>query len=203
MLLVLDCSTSGLTLALQDGANPPLSFSSPTPKSSDILHLELQQILEKAQITTASLTHVAVTTGPGSFTGVRIGLAVAQALKIVHPALNIVGLSTLQAFALQVVEQHAPTSPFTILLDAAGGSVYHQTFAPNAEPTTPATCLPLAEVASHTPTYAPASLMHPHAIALPQTISPATLLAMAKEEKFHLPAQPVYLKPLTYKPAAS
>ena len=55
----------------------------------------------------ASLDRIAVTAGPGSFTGIRIGLAMARAMGL---ALNIpvVGVSTLVAFAGPLLVEPKP-----------------------------------------------------------------------------------------------
>src|SRR5471030_3156973 len=56
------------------------------------------RLLDRARLTFAEIDRIAVTTGPGSFTGLRVGIAAARgiALAAAKPA---VGLSTLAAFA--------------------------------------------------------------------------------------------------------
>jgi len=45
----------------------------------------ITELLTEANITLADLTHYAVNTGPGGFTGPRVGVAVIKAFHIVHP----------------------------------------------------------------------------------------------------------------------
>ena len=87
---------------------------------SEVLMPHIEQILAMTKLEKADLTGIAVSIGPGSFTGLRIGLAAAKgmayALKI-----PIVGVSTLAALAY-----HYPVPKIYIapLLDAQKGNVY-------------------------------------------------------------------------------
>lgn len=69
-----------------------------------------------------SLERVAVTVGPGSFTGIRVGIAAARALGL---ALNVpvVGVSTLSAFAAPLLGDEA-RSAVAAAIDARHGAIY-------------------------------------------------------------------------------
>src|SRR5262249_56921027 len=58
----------------------------------------LQRVLQQANFGLSDIDRIAVTTGPGSFTGLRVGIAAARGLALAaeKPA---VGLSTPSAFA--------------------------------------------------------------------------------------------------------
>jgi len=66
---------------------------------------------------------IAVTFGPGTFTGVRIGLAAARALALPH-ATPIAGVGTLQAIAWGA----EPGTPLLVAIDARRGQFYVQAF---------------------------------------------------------------------------
>jgi tRNA threonylcarbamoyladenosine biosynthesis protein TsaB len=71
----------------------------------------------------SSLTHVFVSVGPGSFTGLRIGVTIARTLSWSIGA-RIVAVPTLDALALNAL-QHKPAPPHVaVLLDAKRGQVY-------------------------------------------------------------------------------
>jgi tRNA threonylcarbamoyladenosine biosynthesis protein TsaB len=72
-----------------------------------------------------SLDRIGVTVGPGSFTGLRVGLAFALGLG---QALDrpVVGLSTLQALAWSV--ENGPVGRVAAAIDARRGEIYVQTF---------------------------------------------------------------------------
>lgn len=78
-----------------------------------------------AGLALADLDALAVTIGPGSFTGIRTALSVARGLSL---ALRrpLWGLSTTQALALQGAEASRAT---VALIDARRGEVYMQAFA--------------------------------------------------------------------------
>src|SRR5471030_369737 len=58
----------------------------------------IARVMKQAELPFAALDRIAVTTGPGSFTGLRVGLSAARGIALAtgKPA---VGLSTLAAFA--------------------------------------------------------------------------------------------------------
>ncbi len=193
--LAIDCSFAGLSLALHTPKGTT-SFTTEAPRSSDILPTELQRLMQQANVTVHDLATILVAIGPGSFTGIRLGLATAEAFKLLNPSINILGLSTLQALATQIHAQHQPATSFTVLLDAAGGQAYAQTFSATAEPLTNPECLTVPPTEGTL--FAQASLMHPTATPI-TTLNALYMLHLAQNTAAHLLPQPVYIKPLTYK----
>ena len=80
----------------------------------------IDELLKKCEVPINQITHVAVSEGPGSFTGLRIGAATAKGLA--H-ALNIpiVGVSSLLALAYNVSEFEGLICP---VIDALNENVY-------------------------------------------------------------------------------
>src|SRR3979490_2165233 len=66
----------------------------------------IARVMKESGIAFASLDRIAVTTGPGSFTGLRVGLSAARGLALAanKPA---VGVTTLTAYAAPIVSQTA------------------------------------------------------------------------------------------------
>jgi tRNA threonylcarbamoyladenosine biosynthesis protein TsaB len=70
-----------------------------------------------------SLTEVFVSTGPGSFTGLRIGVSVARTLSWAIGA-KIVAVPTLECLACNALSLKPPPSNLAVILDAKGGRVF-------------------------------------------------------------------------------
>jgi tRNA threonylcarbamoyladenosine biosynthesis protein TsaB len=98
-MLGIDSSTDALAVGLADGERTLCEETLPPAQdhASQIIGL-IDSILKKAQLTRQSLDGIAIADGPGSFTGLRIGMAVAKGMAL---ALNlpIVGVSTFEVMA--------------------------------------------------------------------------------------------------------
>lgn len=99
MLLAIDTSTRSVGIALYDGAQV---LSEWLWQSQDYHTVELAPaiagVLARTGVGTADLGALVVAIGPGSFTGLRIGLAVAKGLAFAHH-LPVIGVPTLDILA--------------------------------------------------------------------------------------------------------
>lgn len=84
------------------------------------------RVMERAGLAFAALDRIAVTTGPGSFTGLRVGIAAARGIALAanRPA---IGLSTLAAYAAPFIAAD-DSQPIATAIDARHGRVYLQVF---------------------------------------------------------------------------
>lgn len=82
-----------------------------------------------------ALDRIAVTVGPGSFTGLRVGIAAARGLALAtgRPA---VGITTLSAFAAPLIAAD-DTLPVVVVIDARHEHVYLQVFGPGGRNVVP------------------------------------------------------------------
>ncbi len=124
-ILALDTSSRYGSLALCEQGEVVAEYSTAglLNQSEHLLPL-LRRILSDVQWSLASLDAFAVVLGPGSFTGVRIGIATAQGLSLAtgRPA---IGISSLHALALGVPYSRYPICP---ALDARKGELYTALF---------------------------------------------------------------------------
>lgn len=88
----------------------------------------VKRVMERAGLAFADLERVAVTTGPGSFTGLRVGIAAARGIGLAA-AKPVVGLSTLAAYAAPFIAAD-DTLPVAAAVDARHDHVYLQVFGP-------------------------------------------------------------------------
>ncbi|KQT48383.1 hypothetical protein ASG47_08510 [Devosia sp. Leaf420] len=106
---------------------------------AEILFDRLATLLERNALTHADIARIAVTTGPGSFTGLRIGLSAARGLGLARK-LPVLGIPSLLALSLGVI-----SGPVTVLLDARRGDAYFQAFSAPGMAETEPMLLPIEE----------------------------------------------------------
>lgn len=125
MLLAIETATlaSGVALATADKLVAEIIVQTKKTHSERLMpHIE--QLLELGPVAKEDITAIAVSIGPGSFTGLRIGLATAKALAYVWNV-PVIGVSTLAALAYACP---APNSLICPLLDAQKGNVYQAVY---------------------------------------------------------------------------
>ncbi len=113
----------------------------------------IARVLDRAKLTFSEIDRIAVTTGPGSFTGLRVGISAARGIALAtgKPA---VGLSTLAAFAAPFIAAD-DTLPVVAVIDARHDHVYLQVFGPGGRTIVPPRIVPLREALRVSSTGAP------------------------------------------------
>jgi len=115
MLLAIDTSTQVVGVALYDGTQV-ISESVWTSRAYHTVELApaIVNMMERSQVRFQDLSAVAVASGPGSFTGLRIGLALAKGMALAGH-LGIAGIPTLDILA---AAQPASDLPLVAVLQA-------------------------------------------------------------------------------------
>lgn len=102
MILAIDTATDWLGLALHDGASVLAEFGWRSRRTQTVeLAPAVAQLWSRTGIAPADLNAVAVAIGPGSYTGLRVGLALAKGLALAH-SLPLIGVPTLDIVAASV-----------------------------------------------------------------------------------------------------
>jgi tRNA threonylcarbamoyladenosine biosynthesis protein TsaB len=91
----------------------------------------IARVLKQSDTGFRDLGRIAVTTGPGSFTGVRVGLAAARGFGVAT-AVPVVGVSTLTVYAAPYLAGNGKT-PVVAAIDARHGHVFLQAFGPGGQ----------------------------------------------------------------------
>lgn len=99
----------------------------------------IQEVLEKATACFQDIEAVAVTTGPGSFTGVRVGLAAADGIALAAD-LPMIGVSLLDVLAWKAYKQNPTLEKICLVLETKRDDFYVQMF-DKGHPLTPASVL--------------------------------------------------------------
>ena len=103
----------------------------------------IARVMDQAGLAFTDLDRVAVTTGPGSFTGLRVGIAAARGIALATGK-SAVGLSTLFAYAAPQMAAD-DRIPVVAAIDARHGHVYLQVFGPGGRTPSAPRLAPLRE----------------------------------------------------------
>ena len=133
-LLALDAATTACSVACwSGGAIIAQREETAGRRQAEILMPMLQSAMREASFDYNMLDLIAVTIGPGSFTGVRIGLATARGLSLAS-GLPLIGVTTLQALAAAPPPDEHQGGLILAVLDARRDQLYGQFFDLNGGP---------------------------------------------------------------------
>ncbi|MGL6069943.1 tRNA (adenosine(37)-N6)-threonylcarbamoyltransferase complex dimerization subunit type 1 TsaB [Craterilacuibacter sp.] len=117
-LLSIDTSTDHLSLAIRHHGKCVLFHQQVGQKHAELLLPTLQTLLAELAIGLHQLDAITFSQGPGSFTGIRIGCAIAQGLAFANH-LPIIAIPTLDTIAIQATGKKS-----LVCMDARMGQVY-------------------------------------------------------------------------------
>jgi tRNA threonylcarbamoyladenosine biosynthesis protein TsaB len=130
-LLAIDTSAELCSVAVS--TEPPVLRSGVVGRAhAERLMPMVEEAMAAARLAFSGLERIAVTIGPGSFTGVRIGVAAARALALATGA-RAVGIGTLAVHA-EAARATAGPVPIVVAIAAARGEIYAQRFAADGRP---------------------------------------------------------------------
>jgi len=124
MILAVDTCLAASSIAVLDGDTVRAARSEPMTRGhQERIAVLAREVMQEAGARFPDLSRIAVTVGPGSFTGLRVGLSFAKGLAT---ALSIpcVGINSLEALAASA----EATGFVAAVLDAKMGQVYLQVF---------------------------------------------------------------------------
>lgn len=134
-ILSLDTTTrAGSIAVIRDGVVVADISGNPSLTHGQRLPVDLLRALETAGAVLGDIDLLAVTAGPGSFTGLRVGIAAMQGLAFAR-ALKIVPVPTLEALAQEIVHDAHEDDVIAAWIDAQRGEVFATAYAPGLRST--------------------------------------------------------------------
>jgi tRNA threonylcarbamoyladenosine biosynthesis protein TsaB len=221
VILAFDSCFGGCSVAVMgDGVCLAEAAVPPAPGQADLLVQLVAEALARAGLTVRDMDRIAVTLGPGGFTGVRVGVAAARAL-VLATGIPVVAATSLHVMAVEAVERCAASLKGRELItavDAHRGELYVQSFDASGAPVTEPQAVAIddaAWLAPGTPLLAVgtgAVLLAESArkrgldveVGLPTLLPSAQYLGVLARRLAPLPAavQPLYLRPPDAKPSS-
>ena len=200
LLLAFDTATPAVTVALHDGDGVIAEASAvDARRHGELLAIFIEKVLGSAGAGTSDLTAVAVGTGPGPYTGLRVGLVTAKVLASTL-GVRLDGVCTLDVIGAQAAAE-AGGHDFLVATDARRGEVYWARYAPSGArlagpdvgpPTALPTGLPVAGDGAFLHSGLAWQPIGPRFPAAAQLAVLAARRAVADEPP--LPAEPLYLR---------
>lgn len=134
-ILAFDTAGNGCSACLwEDGAVRAARADAMSRGQAEALVPMIEEVMAEAGADYADLDRIAVTVGPGSFTGLRVGLATARGLGVALMT-PVWGITTLEAFARALPEADRAAGTVLVAIDARREDVYLQPFhAPDLRP---------------------------------------------------------------------
>jgi tRNA threonylcarbamoyl adenosine modification protein YeaZ len=137
-VLALDTALNACSAAVLDTQRRDLVAGETRPMTrghAEALMPLVARVMDAARLEFAEIDRIAVTVGPGSFTGVRVGIAAARGIALAagKPA---IGLTTLAAFTAPHIAAGF-TGTVVAVIDARHGQVYMQVFGPGGRALAP------------------------------------------------------------------
>jgi tRNA threonylcarbamoyladenosine biosynthesis protein TsaB len=128
-VLAIDTALEACSAAVLDTEQGGIVASESVPMvrgHAEALMPLIARVMSEARLEFLELDRVAVTVGPGSFTGLRVGVSAARGIAVAagKPA---VGLTTLAAYAAPYIAADDIT-PLVVAIDARNNQVYMQLF---------------------------------------------------------------------------
>lgn len=145
-VLVIDTALLALQVGVFDGATDVMlaaeSLAEARGRSEALVPL-VRAAMRAAQTEFSALGRIVVTVGPGSFTGLRVGIAAARGFSLALD-IPVIGLSTLLGFAAPALSARFP-GHVAAAIDARHDQVYFQLFSPDGRTVVAPAILPLDE----------------------------------------------------------
>lgn len=121
-ILALETATEACSVALLANTEITSRYEYQPRQHTRLIIPMIDELLKKANISLADLDALAISIGPGSFTGIRIATGIIQALSFAHQ-IPVILISTLQIMAQTAYDKYS-TNNILVLQDAHMDEIY-------------------------------------------------------------------------------
>lgn len=150
-VIAFDCTTRFCSAAIaRDGQVLAARSRAMDRGHAEALIPVIEAVREEAGLTWADIGLIGVTVGPGTFTGVRIGLSAARGLALAG-GLPVAGIVTTEAVAAQVPETERAGRTLLAVVDGRRADLFVQPFGAEGEPLAPPRAMMPAEIGAAFP----------------------------------------------------
>jgi|SRR5580658_131887 tRNA threonylcarbamoyladenosine biosynthesis protein TsaB len=127
-VLAFDCSGAACSAAVRvDGGLVAERFAAMARGQAEALLPQIRSVMADAGMDFADLDAIATTIGPGSFTGLRLGLAAARGL-VLAAGLPLVAVTGFEALLAGLSDDRREGRPVAVFIDSRRGPVFAQLF---------------------------------------------------------------------------
>jgi tRNA threonylcarbamoyladenosine biosynthesis protein TsaB len=149
IILAIDTAGADCSAAIYDsGTGQTLSRQTETigKGHAERLMAMVSQVCDAACLPLRNMERIAVTIGPGSFTGIRVGVSAARGLALALD-IPVVGISTLSVLAA-AARSDSRDRPLLVAMDAKRDAVYCQLFGADGEALNEPQAMPIADASA-------------------------------------------------------
>lgn len=124
-LLVISSATKKAYICLKTDKIEDFRVVDANCKQAESVLPQIDDILNANNLSISDINEIAVVVGPGSFTGIRIGVALVKGICAGNKNINVYPISTLDLMARHIYKQ---TTDFVCVLNALSSLVFVKTF---------------------------------------------------------------------------
>lgn len=180
-MLALSTATKKAMIAIKVGDIEIYSSLDADCRQSESMMQEIHNLLTKNKLALADVGNFGLVTGPGSFTGLRIGAALVKGFCAGLKGRKVAIMPTLELMARQAKKEISPSSNFSCYMNAQSGLCYSATFSEDCEKIVDEHLVPTLDILKGKE--GKVCLSEENFLSLGITITPQTLLEFALEQE--------------------
>lgn len=128
-ILAVNTSSIEADIALKIDGKEIFNKVDSSAKHSESLMVEIDRLMQENLLDINELDALSLIVGPGSFTGIRIGVSISKGLEFVNTKLKLISITSFEFMAKQFLkDNHNFKGEFVCVIDALSGKLYVQKF---------------------------------------------------------------------------